>query len=186
MRIGIDIDDVITDTSLTMREYINKYDKSGEITEHIEAVMRGEMPTLNIKKFFEENCIKIFSDAKVKQNASEVTQRLLDSGNEIFIITSRGETKFKGSQKVTLEYLRAHDIKFTQILFNSFEKDKICEENNIDVMVDDSSKYCMEIAKKNIKSILFTSEVNKSINVDVPRVSNWLELEEKINQICNV
>jgi len=66
MRIGIDIDDVITDTSLSMKEYIVKYDKNGEITSHIEEVMRGEMPTPLIKKFFEDNCVNIFKNAKMQ------------------------------------------------------------------------------------------------------------------------
>lgn len=42
MRIGIDIDDVMTNTSEAMREYIEKYDKNGEISDHMEEVMRGK------------------------------------------------------------------------------------------------------------------------------------------------
>lgn len=186
MRIGIDIDDVITDTSLAMKEYISRYDKCEDIYNHIEEVMRGEMPTANIKKFFADNSIKIFSNAKTKENVSEVMHRLLDNGNEIFIITSRGEIKFKGSEKITIEYFKENDIKYTKILFNSFEKAKVCKDNDIDLMVDDSAKYCMEIKEKNMKSILFTSDVNKTIDVSVQRVNNWLELENEINEIINM
>ena len=42
MRIGIDIDDVITDTSLSMKEYINKYDKTGDVSKYMVEGMRGE------------------------------------------------------------------------------------------------------------------------------------------------
>ena len=35
MRIGIDIDDVITDTSKAMEKYILKYDKNGEISNYL-------------------------------------------------------------------------------------------------------------------------------------------------------
>jgi len=185
MRIGIDIDDVITDTSLSMKEYIVKYDKNGEITSHIEEVMRGEMPTPLIKKFFEDNCVNIFKNAKTKENASKVIEKLLNDGNEVFIITSRGEEKFKGSSDVTIEYLKTNNIKYTKILFNSFEKAQICRDNDIDIMIDDSEKYCSEIEKENIKSILFTSEVNKNISTSVERVDNWLQLQEKINIIEN-
>ena len=72
MRIGIDIDDVITDTSLSMKKYIDKYDDNSDIHNYIEEVMRGEMPTEEIKEFFKENSINIFKNAKVKINASEV------------------------------------------------------------------------------------------------------------------
>lgn len=183
MRIGIDIDDVITNTSESMKEYINKYDTEGEINSHIEEVMRGEMPTPAIKKFFENNSLKIFQNAKIKENASEVTKQLIENGNEIYLITSRGEIRFKGSEKFTLEYLKLNNIKYTKILFNSFEKSKICKENKIDLMVDDSVKYCMEIEKENIKSILFTSEVNKNVKTSTKRVNDWLELEKEINCI---
>ena len=184
MRIGIDIDDVITDTSLTITDYIVKYDRNGEILEHIEEVMRGEMPTQGIKKFFDENSIKIFESAKLKKDVSKVTRNFLDTGHEIFLITSRGDVKFKGSERLTLEYLKNNDVSYSKILFNSFDKAKVCKENYIDIMVDDSAKYCTEISKENIKSVLFTSEVNKLLDVDVQRVSSWLELERIINEMC--
>lgn len=181
MRIGIDIDDVITDTSSSIRKYIDKSDNKSNIYEHIEEVMRGEMPTQEIKNFYRDNSINIFRDAKVKENASLVIQKLIDEGNEIFIITSRGEVKFKGSEKLTLDYLKTNNINYTQILFNSFEKANICKENSIDIMIDDSIKYCIDIANNDMKSILFTSVVNKDEAVKVPRVDNWLELKTKID-----
>ena len=183
MKIGIDIDDVITDTSMAMKKYIDKYDNNSDIHTHIEEVMRGEMPTQEIKDFFTENIINIMKDTKIKEDASEVIQQLLNDGNEIFIITARGEIKFKGSEQVTLQYLKSHNINYTKILFNSFEKAKICKDYNIDVMIDDSIKYCLEIEKENMKSILFTSVVNKSSNTTVKRVNNWKELKNEIDII---
>lgn len=72
MRIGIDIDDVITDTSLAMKDYVIKYDKDGEIQEHMVDVMRGDPSTPNVYKFCLDNYLKIFKATKVKENASEV------------------------------------------------------------------------------------------------------------------
>ncbi len=185
MRIGIDIDDVITDTSLSMKEYINKYDKTGDVSKYMVEVMRGEIPNENVKNFIKNNCIEIFKNAKVKENASTVMKRLLDTGNEIFIVTSRGEQNYKDSVDLTLKYFEENNIRYTKILFDCFEKAKICKENNIDVMVDDSAKYCSDIQEENIKGILFTSDVNKTIDTNIERVNNWLELEEKINKIAD-
>ena len=182
MRIGIDIDDVITDTSKAMEKYILKYDKNGEISNHLEEIMRGEMPTQNIKNFFAKNALEIVKKAKLKNNVKEVLQKLFDEGNEIFIITSRGEIKIKGSEETTLEYFKSNNIKYTKILFNVFDKAKSCKENSINLMIDDSIKHCSECEKENIKSILFTSIVNQSIETKLDRVENWLELENKINQ----
>ena len=182
MRIGIDIDDVITDTSKEVEKYILKYDKNSEFSNHLEEIMRGEMPTQNIKNFFAKNALEIVKKAKLKNNVKEVLQKLFDEGNEIFIITSRGEIKIKGSEETTLEYFKSNNIKYTKILFNVFDKAKSCKENNINLMIDDSIKHCSECEKENIKSILFTSIVNQSIETKLDRVENWLELENKINQ----
>lgn len=185
MKIGIDIDDVITDTSLAMKKYIDKYDDNGDIRNHMEEVMRGEMPTEQIKKFFKNNIINIMKEAKIKEGASEVIQQLLNEGNEVFIITTRGEIKFKGSEQVTLQYFTTNNINYTKILFNSFEKAKVCKDNNIDVMIDDSIKYCVEIEKEHIQSILFTSVINKQSNTTLKRVNNWRELKNEIKKLKN-
>lgn len=181
MRIGIDVDDVITNTSESAKVYIDKNDNNGDLKNYMEDIMRGDMTTPKIKEFFAKNSYNIFKDAIVKQNASEVIKKWLDDGNEVYIITSRGEVKFKDSEKLTLDYFDKNNINYTKILFNSFEKDKICEENKIDIMVDDSAKFCTDIANKNIKSILFNSVVNKEVKVNVPRVDDWLELEKKVS-----
>ena len=185
MKIGIDIDDVIINTSLAMKKYIDKYDDNGDIRNHMEEVMRGEMPTEQIKKFFKNNIINIMKEAKIKEGASEVIQQLLNEGNEVFIITTRGEIKFKGSEQVTLQYFTTNNINYTKILFNSFEKAKACKDNNIDVMIDDSIKYCIEIEKEHIQSILFTSVINKQSNTTLKRVNNWRELKNEIEKLKN-
>ena len=183
MRIGIDIDDVITDTSASIRKYIDKSEHRDIIYNYIEEVMRGEMPNEEIKKFYKDNTINIFKEAKVKENVSEIVNEWLNEHNEVFIITSRGEKRFKDSELLTLQYLKSNKINYTRIIFNLFDKAKICKENNIDVMIDDSVRYCIEIEKENIKSILYTSIVNKSINVKIPRVNNWFELKKMVDVI---
>ena len=50
-------------------------------------------------------------------------------------------------------------------------------------MVDDSVKFCVDIVNNNMKSILFTSVVNKNEIVEVPRVSSWLELQKELENI---
>lgn len=184
MRIGIDIDDVITETYQSIKNYIDEYDKNGELSNYMEDVMRGDNSNPIVKKFFDENCTAIFGNAKMKDHANEVIQRLLENGHEVYIISSRGEIRFKGSEDLTLNYFRANNIPYTKILWNSFDKATICRDNNIDIMVDDSAKHCIAVQKQGIKSILFTSEVNKSIDVTIPRVNNWLELEQMLNNLA--
>ena len=161
MRIGFDIDDVITDTSGSMKEYIIKYDKNGELMANIEDIMRGDASTPFIENFFVEHFLEIARNAKVKENAVRVLKKLLDEGNEIYLITARGESR----------------------IFNAIDKAQLCIDNHIDLLVDDSIKHCEAVRNVNINSILFTSIVNKSLPTTVTRVDNWLELEEKIKEL---
>lgn len=183
MKIGIDIDDVITNTSEKIKEYLYKYEKSGDGIKFIVEVMRGESPTQNIKNFFDEYMSEIFSFVTVKENAKEVIDRLINNGHEIILITSRGEERFKNSRKTTLEYLRNHNIQYSQIIFDSLDKQIACKENSIDIMIDDSVKTCELVNESTIKSIVYTSEINKNILTKIKRVENWLELEKEIDKL---
>lgn len=185
MRIGIDIDDVITDTSTSMKEYIIRYDTNGELAKNIEDIMRGDASTPFIEKFFIDHFLDIAGNAKIKDNAVRVIKKLFDNGNEIYLITARGEKRkiFHDTEALTLEYLKQNNICYTNIIFNAVDKATLCVDNHIDLMIDDSIKHCEEVRNKNINSILFTSVVNKALPTTVTRVDNWLELEEKIEQI---
>ncbi len=183
MKIGIDIDDVITNTSEKIKEYLYKYEKSGDGIKHIVEVMRGESPTQNIKNFFNEYMSKIFSCVTIKENAKEVIDRLINNGHEIILITSRGEERFRNSKETTLEYLKNHNISYSQIIFDSLDKQIACKENDIDIMIDDSVKTCELVNMSGIKTIVYTSKINKNINTNIKRVENWLELEKEINKI---
>ena len=85
-------------------------------------------------------------------------------------------TKTQHSQKLS---------KYTKIIFNAIDKAKLCLENNIDLMIDDSTEHCEEVNNIGVKSILFTTNVNKNIDTKIERVSNWIELEKTINNIIN-
>ena len=123
MKLGIDIDDVLTDTSNEIYKYILEYDKNEEIIPYLVEIMRGEIPEI-AKDFLNKNTLKIFSTVKVKENVQNIINKLLDDGDKIYIITSRGEKKYKGSKKLTLEYLKNNNIKYTKLILDSFEKAK--------------------------------------------------------------
>lgn len=181
MNIGIDIDDVLTNTSEKIKEYLEKYEKSGDGIKYIVEVMRGEIPTENIKNFFDNYINEICKNVTIKENAADTIKRLVEKGHKIIFITSRGEKRFKGSEKTTLEYLKNYNIEYSDIIFNSFEKQIDCQNNNIDIMIDDSVKNCELVSKSGIRTILYTSDINKAIETDIERVESWEEIENKID-----
>jgi len=137
---------------------------------------------------FEEDDIIPRLDKRYRElkDAKDVKLKwVLDKENEIYLITARGENLefFRGSEKVTKELLENNNIKYTKIIFNAINKAQLCVDNQIDLMIDDSVKFCVDIAKNDMKSILFTSVVNKDEIAEVPRVNSWVELQKEIDNI---
>ena len=181
MKIGIDIDDVLTDTSKVIVEFFKKYETSGDGMKHIVEIMKGELPTENIKKFYNLYINQMLREANLKDKyAAEVINRLFSEGNQIYFITARSEEKFKGSEQITIETLRDNNIKYSKIIFNASEKVKICSRNNIDFFVDDSVRNCEEVSKMGIETVVFTTKINENIKTNIARVSSWRELENRI------
>ena len=182
MKIGFDIDDVITDTSSSMKDYVMKYDENGELKANMEDIMRGDASTPFIEKFFVDHFLSIAKSAKIKEHAYEVIQDLFENGNEIYLITARGEERkiFYGAEALTLAYLKEHGICYTDIVFNCTDKAKVCKDYGIDVMVDDSIRHCEAVRNAGIRSILFTSCVNEALPTTVTRVKDWWELEKEL------
>ena len=181
MKIGIDIDDVLTDTSKVIVEFFKKYETSGDGMKHIVEIMKGELPTENIKKFYNLYINQMLKEVNLKDKyAPEVINRLFNEGNEIYFITARGEEKFKGSEQITIETLKDNNIKYSKIIFNAYEKAKICSENDIDFFIDDSVKNCEEVSKMGIEAVVFNTKINESINTSLARVNSWRELEKRI------
>lgn len=180
MIIGIDIDDVLTDTSSKMKEYLYNYEKSGDGIKYMVEVMRGEVVTKNIEIFFKEYANEVLKNVEVKQDAIDVIKRLRKDGHKIIFITSRGEDRFPGSVQTTYQFLEKHDLQYDGLVFNSHEKQIDCQKYQVELMIDDSVKNCEAVQKAGIPAIVYTSEINKDIQTDIERVDNWITLEKRI------
>lgn len=186
MQIGIDIDDVLTKTSEILKDFLYRYEKTGDGQKYLVEIMRGDIPTENIKKFYDNYLGKMFTQIALKENAKDVIERLIKKGNDIIFITARGQSMCEGAEEATLKFLKENDIKYKNVIFNSHEKQVDCIKNKIDVMIDDSVKNCELVNSVGIKSIVFTSEVNRQIKTDIKRVENWIELENVLDELSEV
>lgn len=183
MNIGIDIDDTLVDSTKNMIDKIGLYDKSGEVEKHIEEIMSGEIPTENIRKFMNTYLLDLTKTIRVKKDAIEVVNRLKNKGHKIILITSRNDEECKGLEKYTLEYLKKNNLIYDKIFLNSRDKAKVCIENDIDIMIDDSIKHCNNVSSTGIITFLFNSLINKGKKTSLKRVNNWRQLEKEINKI---
>ena len=192
MRLGIDIDNVISNfNEELLKEYIN-HDKElrniGIINKNADYIRRGmfDWTEDEEKHFYKNNIERIVKHLNVKDGAKEYIDKLKEDGHIIYIITGRDNGEYADPYNMTKQWLDNNSIYYDElILTNAYKNDKHgktekCLENNIDIMVDDSVHICQDCIDNNITTLLMDTPYNKQ--VDIPRVHNWKELYEFI---CN-
>lgn len=182
MRIGVDIDDTMADTFDFLMPYISEffgvdieYLKSHNISYN---TLPKEMQKRELefaKKYYDV----VIPDTPFKVGVSDYIKKLKNLGHEIIIITARDNTLYIDAYGTTTKELSNNDIIYDKLTFG-FDKAKICQEEGIDLFVDDSVANCNAVNKLGIKTILFSSKSNMNVQTDLERVGSWAELYEKI------
>lgn len=86
--------------------------------------------------------------------AKEVIQKLKKMGHKLIIISSRG-TETNEMIDIVIDKFKKENIKFDKYFWKEINKLKICKEENIDIMIDDSPSTCKKMADNRIKAIYF-------------------------------
>lgn len=191
MRIGIDIDNVIsTFNEDLLKEYI-KHDKklrnTGIINKDAVYIRRGMFDWTEDEEtnFYNNNIERIAKNLKVKDGAKEYIDKLKLDGHYICIITGRDNGEYQEPYNMTKEWLDNNLIKYDKLIltdaYDKKEKAIKCLENNIDIMIDDSVGICKCCIESNIKTFLMNTPYNKF--VDIPRVNNWKEIYEVVSNM---
>lgn len=186
MKIGIDIDDTITDTMEYMTGIISEYFKIDYQYLIDNNIYYINLPD-DIKDREKEFCFFAFDrglmNIPVKDNAREVINKLKSDGNEIIIITARDYDTFRNPLWSTQRQLEHLGINYDKLICTR-DKRKACLDENIDVFIDDSMSNLANVLDVVKKVYLFTSPYNKNYEVSYERVCDWEELYKLIND-CN-
>ena len=150
MKIGIDIDGVLTDIEKWQLDYGSKFyyenyhkgivNYKGYETDEIFDSNR-ECDDLFWNKYFEDYSINV----EARKFSGEVISMLKDDGYEIYIITARGSFLSNSSsvmskeenEQIVKEWLNKNNIYYNQIIFSREDKLDICIANKIDIMIED-------------------------------------------------
>ena len=190
MNIGIDLDDVVYDTSVEVEKEIEKANNPRLLDFKVQ-LMRGalsEMPS-DVAQFLKDTIISYTSNAKPIKNALDTLKKLKDDGHVITIITARSDAIRDGVVDTTLESLKKYGIDkgilYDKIIFEGANKGDVCEKEKIDLFVDDSPTNCMHVRERGINVLAFKSGITADAidQTDLPSVSSWDELYDKINSI---
>lgn len=198
MRIGIDIDGVLTDYERFSYDYFSKYCIENKIDYHILGSQYETCDTFNVnknteKQFWKKHLNYYATDYPARHFASEVIKKLKEEGNEIYIITARTLTdrQDESGQKMreTVEdWLAKNMIEYDKIIYCKRPTyNKINEVNNykIDIMIEDSPQNIEKLSKL-IPVIIFHSEYNKNCNLpNTTRCYSWYDIYNTIqNKSC--
>lgn len=189
MRIGIDIDDTITNSYRLIFEQIGKYYNVNSYTliekgYKYEDILADERRFPNYQKFSRDVVEGLIPNVSIKHGAKEIIKRLKDEGNEIIIITARDDIEFSDPLNLTINFLKENDIYYDELHIAIKNKGKFCRENNIDVLIDDSIKNCTSAKSNEIPHLLLDNTFNRD-NQELKRVYGWEDVYENVNILKN-
>ena len=196
MRIGIDIDGVLTDIEKWQLDYGSKFyfEKYGKEILDNEGYETTDIFKVDSKfddEFWTEYFKEYSINVDVRKFASEVIKKLKQDGNEIYIITARGSflsrsanvMSIEENRNIVLDWLKRNEIVYDKIIFSPEEKLSICLENMIDVMIEDKVDNINKISTR-IPVICFHAGYNKNcIGDNNIRCYSWYDIYRKIKEI---
>ncbi len=193
MRIGIDIDGVLTDIETFILDYGSKFCiESGLPLNITSQIHYNENKTFGwtdeqTTEFWNKYIIKYFTQYPVREFAKEVITKLKEEGNEIYIITARNEYGVPREytdqiKQMTEEWLKKNEIPYDKIIYTNGSKLPYCKGNYIEVVVEDSPINIIDIATS-IPVICYNNKYNAHVNGDnITRAYSWYDVYNKIKQ----
>ncbi len=167
MRIGVDIDDTITETSDMIAFFLRKY--------YTNYTCYRDLPEPLFSDFVDVRVRKLYRYELLKKDAAFALHELKKLGHEIIFITARGDI---GSfyKEYTEAYLKYHDIPYDKIIFKAVDKGLIAKEEGIDLFIDDKKSNCDSVASRGIEVIHFKGKGKSQYLA----YDNWLDILKDI------
>ena len=190
MRIGIDIDNVISNfDEVLLKECLN-YDKNlrntGIVNKNADYIKTGmfDWSKEELDDFYYNNIERIANNLNTLDKAPEYIKKLRQDGHEIYIISGRDNGEYSDPYKLTYDWLKKYNIEYDKLIltnaYNSQEKAKACIENDINIMIDDSPRILLEVENMGITALIMDTPYNRKID-NLKRMHNWKEIYEFIS-----
>ena len=192
MKIGIDIDGVLTDEHTYVLDNGTKYFSENNISYIVNRSVYDSEGIFGVSEdeynnFWKEYIFEYSKNIPIRCYASEIIRKLKTEGNQIFIITSRSFTTYENENKVRMqrlvkEWLKTNSVLYDKIIFTRKKLD-VCIEKNIDLMIEDKPENIEDISKE-IPVIVYDCSYNEEIhNKNVIRCYSWYDIYDKIKKL---
>lgn len=158
MRIGIDIDDTLTDINEELEnaalEYATRLGKN-HVKDTTNLVDKNDGNIYQVRYGFTYDELKYFlkdiqesvtNKAIPRENAKETISKLRKAGHEVYIVTARDSEFHDNPYKLSKEWLHKNNIEYDKLIVNARDKAKICKDEKIDVFIDDKTSNCIDVS----------------------------------------
>lgn len=186
MRIGIDIDNTITNTLPILKEYCKRYNDT--VVKRNLQMHEDGVASYNLYDWTQEEnqdfcnryLEKIVLQAELKEDARKIILELKDAGHTIYIISARAFPEFKTPYETTEKFLKEKGIVYDKLLVGKREKKSFCIENEIEVLIDDEPQHIMQMSEF-IPVLVFDGIYNRQcVGDNIIRVYDWLDIAKTI------
>ena len=192
MRIGIDIDNCISNFDDTLLKEYLKHDKelrnTGIINKNPEYLRKGMFDWTEEEEssFYHANIEDFAIKLRPIEDSVCYIRKLKEDGHEIYIITGRNNGEYINPKELTTQWLDKYNIVYDKLIFtNAYDKHaktEVCLENNIDLMIEDSTRISLDLINNGIKVYTMNTRYNQKEQT-LDRVSKWKEIYEKISKL---
>lgn len=195
MKIGIDIDGVLTDIESAIIDYGSKFCHDNNVEYKINIGEYDTNKILNISKNQEDNFWNRYLGEYVqtfptRYFAKEVIDELKKK-NEIYIITARNEyglskDLYGHMQELTKKWLEKEGIYYDKLIFSQEDKREECIKNKIDIIIEDSPSNIM-LLKDVVHVFCYNNFYNQNIEEkNVTKVFSWYDILQKVRAYKNI
>ena len=189
MKIGIDIDNCISNFDDTLLKEYLKHDKelrnTGIINGNAESIRRGmfDWTEKEENEFYNSNIENFAKELKPLEDSSYYINKLMEDGHEIYIISGRNNGEYTNPWKLTEKWLNKYSVVYDKLIltdtYDKHAKTVACLENNVDLMIEDNIKISLDLVSNGIKVLTMNTRYNQKEKT-LDRVSKWKEIYERI------
>lgn len=194
-RIGLDIDDTICNTNFVLMKYALKFNKGHGNRPLIKYNTNnfGEVFGWNdeeVYTFFRTYYLDALKEIEPKFNTKEVLSKLREEGYEIVFITVRNDRECAGvgeARRITLGWFSKYGIPFDELHVDIQDKKSFCEDNNIDIFMDDSIGTVSKVKETGISTFIAMNDFNLDFNdEEITNVYSMDDFYNKVHELENI
>ena len=182
MRIGVDIDGVISDSYPVWLQELNRhYGKNITVLEDYEMHLVFDVPWDDMNQFFVQNTEKLLTMPKPIPGAIAGIETLINEGHEVIYLTARTPEE----EEVTLRWFAQYAVPYERILFTGFQsKADLAKKWSMEAFIEDYLVNARAIAATGIPVFLYNTSYNQGeLPPKVTRCYNWEQVLSGIRRL---